>query len=426
MVKLQNLIPQGVEDTHSNVYEAKERIVTNIKEVFKTFGYRQILTPTFEYYDLFLKSKRTIRRNEMFKLIDSNGEILVLRPDITTPIARMAASYKNIQGKNLKFFYSTNIFRINKDNNNTKREFTQAGIEYIGNSSEDADGEILACAIECFLKCNIQDFKMDIGQAAFFKGLVNEINIDDENIELLKDLIENKNFAEVKEISRKLNVSGKAKEVIDKMPYLYGNPENVLSMAKNLVLNKEMEEGLINLEKVYQVLVDYGFSEYVSLDLGLINHIDYYTGVIFKGYLNNYGKEVMSGGRYDDLVAEYGHKVPATGMGINIDELIDAMESINLIKEERTKTDYVVLYSKEYRFDGIAISSKLRKEGKIVQTDKIDNEEKYISSKDALEIVKVTDDLLSIYEISSGNEYKCTVSQFLNKALNSREIFSIH
>jgi len=334
LVRLENLIPQGVEDTHSNVYEVKERIISNIKQVFKTFGYRQILTPTFEYYDLFLKAKRTIRKDEMFKLIDEKGEILVLRPDITTPIARMAASYNDQKEKRLKFFYSTNIFRINRENNCSKKEFTQAGIEYIGNDLEDADGEVCAAAIECFLKCNISDFKVDLGQAAFFKGLVKEINIDNEEIKKLKDLIENKNFAEVKEISKKLNVSGKAKDVIDKMPYLYGDAEKVLAMAKTLVLNKEMEDSLINLQKVYGVIKDYGFGDFVSVDLGLINHIDYYTGVIFKGYLNNYGKEVMSGGRYDDLVAEYGHKVPATGMGINVDELIEAMEAMDLIKEK--------------------------------------------------------------------------------------------
>jgi ATP phosphoribosyltransferase regulatory subunit len=426
LVRLENLIPQGVEDTHSNVYEAKERIISNIKQVFKTFGYRQILTPTFEYYDLFLKAKRTIRKDEMFKLIDEKGEILVLRPDITTPIARMAASYSNQKDKRLKFFYSTNIFRINRENNCSRKEFTQTGIEYIGNDLEDADGEICAAAIECLLKCNITDFKIDLGQAAFFKGLIKEINIDNEEIKKLKDLIENKNFAEVKEISRKLNVSGKVKDVIDKMPYLYGDADKVLTMAKTLVLNKEMEDSLINLQKVNGVICDYGFGGFVSVDLGLINHIDYYTGVIFKGYLNNYGKEVMSGGRYDDLVAEYGHKVPATGMGINVDELIEAMESMDLINEESTKTDFAVLYDENFRKEAVTISKKLRSLGKIVETDKIENKEKYTKASDIIEIVNVQDDLLSILDIKSGTDYKCTEVQFFNKVSNNKEVFSIH
>lgn len=426
MVRLENLIPQGVQDTHSNVYEVKERIISNIKQVFKTFGYRQILTPTFEYYDLFLRAKRTIRKDEMFKLIDEKGEILVLRPDITTPIARMAASYDKQKDNRLKFFYSTNIFRINRENNCSRKEFTQAGIEYIGNNSQDADGEICAAAIDCFLRCNITDFKIDLGQAAFFKGLVKEINIDNEEIKKLKDLIEHKNFAEVKEISGKLNVSEKVKNVIDKMPYLYGEAYKVIQMAKSLVLNKDMEDSLINLQKVYEVICDYGFGDYVSVDLGLINHIDYYTGVIFKGYLNNYGKEVMSGGRYDDLVSEYGHEIPATGMGINVDELIEAMESMDLINEKSSKTDFALLYDENYRKEAMMISRKLRDWGKIVETDKIENTEKYTNASDIMEIVSIKEELISVFDKNSGAEYKCTEAQFLNKVFDNKEVFSIH
>jgi len=426
LVRLENLIPQGVQDTHSNVYEVKEKIISNIKQVFKAFGYRQILTPTFEYYDLFLKAKRTIRKDEMFKLIDEKGEILVLRPDITTPIARLAASYGNQKDNRLKFFYSTNIFRINRENNCSRKEFTQAGIEYIGNNSEDADGEICAAAIDCFLSCSITDFKIDLGQAAFFKGLVKEINIDNEEIKMLKNLIEHKNFAEVKEISRKLNVSEKVKNVIDKMPYLYGDACKVFDMAKDLVLNKEMEDSLLNLKKVYGVIKDYSYESHVSVDLGLINHIDYYTGVIFKGYLNNYGKEVMSGGRYDDLVSEYGHEIPATGMGINVDELIEAMELMDLIDNKSSSTDFALLYNEKHRKEAVRISKKLRDQGKIVETDKIENTEKYLKASDIIEIVTVNDELLSVFDKKSGNEYKCTEDQFLNKVSNSKEIFSIH
>ena len=429
-MELKQFIPQGVEDTHSDNFEVKENVILKFKNICKGHGYRQILTPTFEYYDLFTRAEGTINKDKMFKMIDSDGKILVLRPDITTPIARMVATnYKSTPGY-LKFSYATNVFRINDEQCGNKREFTQAGIEYLGDDKPDSDAEVISIAIKNFIECGIDQFQIDLGHAGFFKGLINGCGIYSEGKKLLHNLIENKNGGELAQFLKNYDLSPQHKEAILELPNLFGSPESVLRRAEKYVCNDDMLKAIHNLKDVYNILCQYGYGQYLSLDLGLINNINYYTGLIFKGYVSKFGKAVLSGGRYDDLSKQYGHYMPATGFGINIDELLEAMKMFKLKEEFMCYTDYLILYEEESRKKGFELASILRDKGFIVESDKLYKDlKKHIqnaTSRNVKEILHVTADKVKIINIKGNQLHISTLSQFIKNIDQVDRMVSIH
>ncbi|WZL71613.1 ATP phosphoribosyltransferase regulatory subunit [Clostridiaceae bacterium 35-E11] len=430
MRQLNCFIPEGVEDTHCNEYEVKEKVVLDIKNVFKRFGYRQILTPTFEYYDLFAGVEGTIPRDEMFKFIDGTGKILVLRPDVTTPIARMVATnYKDYTGY-LKFSYATNIFRINEEQNGLKREFTQAGIEYLGNDKPDSDAEVVLLAIKSLMACGLKDFQIDLGQASYFKGLIKELRIPEDRQEKIRNLVEHKNFAELRSLLGQMDIPQRVKNTILQIPYLYGTPEKIIKEAEKYICNEEMKKALENLNNVYGILKDYGYEKYISIDLGLIHHIAYYTGVIFKGYVNNYGKAVLSGGRYDHLTKQYGCYMPATGFGLNIDELLEVLNMYNINKNFACETDYLILYDKSTRKKGFELASQLRDRGFIVETDaceqNIKNHIENANYRNIGRILQVVGERVKLVNIRNNQVCNKTLEQFLRGLSDEEIMVSIH
>lgn len=414
-------IPTGVEDIHFNEYRRKENLVHSIQKLFKGFGYRQILTPTFEYYDLFSNIEGTVDMDQMIKMIDENGKILVLRPDVTTPIARMVAANYKIYLGNLKFSYVTNVFRMNDGKNDSKREFTQAGIEYLGNSKVEADGEVIALAIRSLLDCGVNDFKIDIGQINFFKGLLKEFNITSQEKKNIRNLVERKNFPELEKVIHNIEGEKEIKKAMLAMPYLYGAPKDVLKTAKEYIFNEQMEGALKNLSELCDVLMDYGYEDYFDVDLGLVNRLDYYTGPVFQGYILNHGKEILSGGRYDNLTQQYGYKKVATGFGLNVDELLKAMNKYEDSEEYKCYTDYLIIYPTKYRKQGLDLADQLRKKKFIIETDSYDenidievNFEKF-NCRNIKEIIQIKEKGLDVFCLTTKERYKSTIEELLHQ-----------
>ena len=359
---IKGFTPDGVEDINSIEFGVKDSVIKNINEVFKNFGYRQILTPTFEYYDLFTDVEGTIEKEEMFKFIDRYGKILVLRPDVTIPIARMGLSLYKSNKEALKFSYSTNVYRMQNENGG-KAEFVQSGVEFLGEESEDADAEVIAIAIKSLLSCGFKDFKIDIGQASYFKSLLEETKLSKVEIAEIKKYIESKNFTGLEFYMDGLTIDNKVKNVILSLPNLYGKVDKVIEKAKGLCLNENMEKAVNNLYKIYEAIKEYGYKEYVLADLGLVSHINYYTGVTFKGYTSGVGKEVLGGGRYDNLTKTYGEYMPSTGFGINIDAVVEAMKINSLCSSAVENIDFKIIYKEDKRKSAITLSSLLREKG---------------------------------------------------------------
>lgn len=335
-MKLSNFTPEGVEDIHDIQYGEMERLQDAVTEVFRGYGYKQIMTPTFEYYDLFAGIDMSMDKDQMYKMVDSNGKLLVLRPDATIPIARMVASHVERIREELKYMYVTNVYRSAEFRNGEKREFIQAGIEFFGNARAEADAETIQAAIQSTQACGFQEIRIDLGDTNYFNGLLQAIDeslagkaegiamegLEKEIKHQIRTLVESKNQPGLKDLLAQLPIEEIYKKTLLKLPLLFGNLEEILAEAEALALNDRMRESVENIRTVCRHLDD---RSYLSADMGLVNHLDYYSGIIFNLYLKHSGVMAGSGGRYDGLMKKFGRPIPATGFGLNMDVIYEAL-----------------------------------------------------------------------------------------------------
>lgn len=337
--------------------EKFERTIKTINKRFTTYGYKRIKTSAFEQYDLYSKVNSSINQNEMVKVIDRTGEVLVMRPDVTIPITRELAQNFPSLASELRYFYVQEVFRQQLDRNESI-ESTQAGIEYFCQGSPEADAEVIALACHTMKDLGFLDIKIELGHAAFFQEIIRKLLLTEPQIDQLRALIQAKNVVELAPYLASLDVDSEIREIIEKVPFLYGNPEEVYERTKEIALSREMQETLDYLMAIYEILKMYGLEQYIIIDLGLINHMDYYSGVIFQGYVEKFGKPVLMGGRYDRLGDTFGAALPAIGFACEIDSLVKATESRDI--SSRSLIDVKIIYAKTQLADAIAIANEVR------------------------------------------------------------------
>ncbi len=326
MPNLNNYIPEGTRDILFNECYSKIQIENLLRDVYKNYGYHEIISPTLEFYDVFNMNDQPISQEKMFKLFDNRGRILVLRADMTTPIARIAATKIKKEMFPMKLCYSQNIFRVNEILNGKLSEFTQSGIEILGSHEIRGDVEAIYTGIEALKKIGLEDFKIEIGDSKFFKELTETVNLDESKKENLRMLIQNKNISALKEFldDNKENIDKNISIVLEKLPELFGGKEVIIETQK-LLNNADNMTSLKCIKDVYEVMDKLGLSKYISVDLGMLQNLNYYSGLIFRGYCMEVGDSILSGGRYDKLIENFGDSLPATGFAINVDIVLEAL-----------------------------------------------------------------------------------------------------
>lgn len=345
-------------------FERRKQLIRTIKNRFLTYGYNQIRTSTFEPYDLYSNVAGTIPQDEMVKVIDPSGKVLVLRPDVTIPITQeVAATYPNLD-RSKRYFYVMDVFRQSFGDNGSK-ERTQAGVECFGRKSAVIDAEVIALAIHSLSDLGDYHFKIEIGHAGFFKQLAKHINLSNTDFEKLKQYIQAKNVTEIEPFLNRLNIDKETSMAIGQIPLLYGNPDVILEQAKKIALNDEMIEELNSIQAVYDVLKAYGIQDSVVLDLGLINHMDYYTDIIFQGFIENVARPVLMGGRYDHLAEQFNAHIPAIGFACDIEALLEATKSHD---EPLPKEPIALSYSASKQSEALHLANDLRNDGELVLT----------------------------------------------------------
>ncbi|ASN07177.1 ATP phosphoribosyltransferase regulatory subunit [Virgibacillus necropolis] len=357
-------------DTSVVDFSKKSYLLKTIKRRFLTYGYRQIQTSTLEQYDLYQSITGTVHPDKMIKVIDPSGKILVLRPDVTIPITRMLASLNQVQSPEQPLFYISEVFRHSSDQQ-AKNEQTQAGIENFGPSTVELDAEVIALAIHTLRDLGFDSFKLEIGQASFFRELLELLNLTKAEKSELQLLIQAKNISEINRLLGDLTIQDELSTFIQQVPFLYGNFMEVINRAEEIALNEQMKDKLKKLKKLYEILQFYEVENDVSLDLGLINHMDYYSDIIFQGFVENVGKPVLMGGRYDQLADQLNATIPAIGFAFDVDFLVEAMDQHNLFPEVKTDIDIVLLYEKTRQRDAIKSASMLRYQGYRVYTEQL-------------------------------------------------------
>lgn len=316
--------PEGVRDIYGDEKEKKTVVERLLQEKIRGYGYRDIQTPTFEFFDVFSKEVGTTPSKELYKFFDKEGNTLVLRPDFTPSIARCAAKYFMDENVPIRFCYQGNTFTNTSNLQGKLKEVTQMGAELIGDNSVQADAEMIAMTIEALYHAGLSDFQISIGNLEYFKGICAEVGLDEETELELREYISGKNFFGAEELLESIHVNRKDKDALLKVSELFGTAD-ILKEAKNAVSNSRSKDAVKRLEKVYQVLCDYGVEKYVSFDLGMLSKYNYYTGIIFKGYTYGVGDAIVKGGRYDNLLSRFGKDAPAIGFMIVVDDLLAAM-----------------------------------------------------------------------------------------------------
>ena len=363
MLNLKYHTPEGVMDYLPQECMAKQSIENKIAAVFASYGYKTIQTPAFEYIDIYSESAGDVSPQKLFKFFDAQGRTMALRGDITTSIARVMGTKYN-EPLPARLCYVADAFRYNGSASAQSSEFTQAGIELIGDESSEADAEAIIVSINALLSAGLDEFQIDIGQVEFFKGLAEQIGLDNEDFEKIRTMIDFKDSFSIEKVVEKYDAQNEIKQLLCRMPYLFGGAE-VFDKASVGSLNKRSASALENLKSVYSIICECGLEKYVSIDLGMLQSIDYYTGVIFKGVTYDVGFSVCGGGRYDSLIGSFGKNMSAVGIAIGVNRVLSALIRQN--KDIAVKgTDAVVIVKGDVS-NAYALATKLRQMGFIIE-----------------------------------------------------------
>ena len=315
--------PEGTRDKLFDESDRQRSAEAAITKLFRRRGYREVITPSVEYYDLFVQAQNPIPQEAMLKLVDRSGRILVLRPDCTTPIARVAATRLDERRGPQRLFYNQTIYRAQHANYGVSSELSQCGIELIGASGLRADAEAVALSVEAIRAAGVEDFRVELGHTGFFTALAGELGVSGSRAEALRGCIENKSFAELEDMLA--GESSPAAKAMRSIAVLFGGPE-ILDEARRLTQNPRALSVIDDLSAIYRELESAGMGAYLSFDLGLVSGLEYYTGLIFRGYAPGTGGVIAAGGRYDRLLSDFGKALPATGFAVYVDELVKCMQ----------------------------------------------------------------------------------------------------
>lgn len=358
MKNLKLLTPNGLNDLLPAAYQRKRSIERGIEAVFERYGYAFISAPTLEYLAVF-EGMGSIPIAEMYKLGDRNGDMLALRPDMTPAVARMAVTHKLMeQNCPLRLCYIEKAFRDHERFQGRENEFTQAGAELMGVSSPEVDAELIALAVQGLLSTGLANFRVDIGEVNFLPGVLAELEaaLSAEECRDFMAYMIRRDYVAAEEISARAKHIVPAGELLSELSQLTGGPE-VLTRAQSMVSKPRAKEALRHLEEVYGILRDQGLDRHILLDLSMTGQLDYYTGIIFKGYAKGSGSTVVDGGRYDKMAA-----LPAVGFGIKIDGILDALavQGVDFLQET---TDTLLSYHPSARAVALEVGDSMRSQG---------------------------------------------------------------
>ena len=382
--------PEGVRDLTPSEFEKKLEIGNKLIGIMKEAGYKLIQTPSFEYFDVFANNIGMTPSRELYKFYDKEGNTLVLRPDFTPSIARAFSKLYYSEKEPVKLCYCGNTFVNGSDLNGMLKESTQIGAELYNDGSCNADAAMISLVVDCMKCAGFDDFIVSIGNADFFRGLCEELGISAEDEHTLFRLISSRNLYKALELLSELGIEKEYAELIVNISDMYSSKDSLAALKEKLK-NPKCTEALDTLCAITSILEKEGKGQYVSIDLGLLNKYDYYTGVIFRAYTFGSGDAIMKGGRYDHLVREFGRDTPAIGFGVSLDELMIALR-----EQENSKKDS----SNEYLTFALTKGRLADKTLSILEKAGITCEE--MKDKDTRKLIFVNEDLKLKFFLAKG------------------------
>jgi ATP phosphoribosyltransferase regulatory subunit len=352
-------IPPGMKDVLPGEARKRRQLVNELMETFNSYGYEEVGTSSLEYYDVV--ERDGMDPSEVFKLIDREGHILALRPDVTTPIARMVASRLRDRRLPFRLSYTGSTFRYEAVQVGRQREFTQVGVELIGSDDLMADLEVLLLAIESVEKTGIKEYKIGIGEINITQGFLNEMLPDEDLAEEARELVIGKNFVGLDALLTEHADAEKAR-IFLKLVRKNGGAE-ILEEIEGYSEGIEYQAAIAGLKELAKVVREYGYEDKIFFDFSILRSFSYYTGIVFEGYAEGIGHPICGGGRYDGLLGMFGFESPAVGFAMGVERVMIARED----NDDPEKKDVLILGDDYTQI--VKKARELRAEGKRVEID---------------------------------------------------------
>ena len=347
--------PLGMRDTLPETYEKKHRVRTQMAETMRQWGYEFMETPTLEYYET-VGAASAINDAQLFKLLDKDGHTLVLRPDMTAPIARVAASKLLDENLPIRLAYTANVFRAQQREGGRPAEFEQIGIEFLNDQTVSCDVEVIALLISSLKKAGLTEFQVSIGHVGFAQELFMQILGTNGRATTLRKFLYEKNYVGYREQVNSFQLSTIDKQRLLKLLQLRGAGE-VIGNALDIIENEKGKQAILELQQLWEVIKDYGVEEHVKFDLSIVSHMSYYSGILFEVYAGNVGFPIGNGGRYS-LIEKFGKNATATGFAIRVDMLLEALGGGPL-----ENNAHCILFSQERRKEAFGLAKKMHEQG---------------------------------------------------------------
>ena len=355
-------LPKGVSDFLPEMADKIGYVEGRVRRVFELWGFRRIITPLLEFHDVMELGVGEDLKGRTFRFDDrQTGRLLAIPPDITPQVARIVATRMHSYPLPHRLYYTGRVLRQTESQSGRSREIFQAGVELIGLDSPEADAEMVAMAVEAMKSLGLDNFKVDLGQVEFFRGIMAATGFSGRTALLLREAIAKKDASAVKAVVDQETIPDMVKEGIMALPRLFGGRE-VIAEAERIAVSDRSKRALENIAKVLDILDIHGVADHVTVDLGEIRGLDYHTGLTFEGFVGGIGEPVCGGGRYDDLTAKYGFSAPATGFAFNLLALVAAIGKKPEV-EASTGRDFLLFNLKEDRREALEVAQHLRRMG---------------------------------------------------------------
>ena len=363
-------VPSGMKDYLFGDAAKRRRLEGDISEVLECRGYHEVITPVLEFYDVFSECAGAFKQEDMYKMFDADGRILVLRHDMTTPIARVVTTKLKDAFYPLKFYYKQSVVRSNGAFRGKRDEVAQCGAELIGEEGVRADLEIIASAIESMRACVKDSFRIELGHIGFYEAAAQQLAGYNCDLDGIRDGLADNDFAALDELLKGLPPDNTGVKMIKSLPRLFGDI-SVLEKAREI--SNDCADGVIDkLELLYYMLKELGYDKYISFDLGVVHNINYYTGLVFRGYVEGAGDACLNGGRYDRLMERFGPQMPAVGFAVNLDSVAETAQGTNC----DLSPDIVIHYDDGCERRAYELLKKYAAQGLICEISVFDSPEK--------------------------------------------------
>lgn len=353
--------PEGVRDIYGTELAKKLFVKDSLHKKLLLYGYEDIQTPTFEFFDIFSREVGTTPSRELYKFFDKEGNTLVLRPDFTPSIARCAAKYFIDDAAPIRLCYEGNVYTNVSELQGKLKETTQVGAELIGDNSVDADAEMICMVIDGLKACGLEEFQVSVGEMNYFKGICDEASLSEETLEELRSYISAKNYFGAEE----LLITNRMPQELIGMLLEVSKISSIeeLRVLKKKIRNQRSLRAIERLEQVYEaVATQYGLEKYISFDLGMLSKFHYYTGIIVKAYTYGVGDAIVKGGRYDALLTQFGKEAPAIGCVFLLDDIMSALNAQKIAPDVQENTAWFV-YDMKHQKDAMKEITDRRKKG---------------------------------------------------------------